>query len=200
MTVHTAYHNCSDPICLSRGALSFSWISALFSVATTLTAIHFAIQMVSYNMMTFCCCRLYWILWGRDRNIRSWNALPSLQRSQNSKVCVSRPSVYCNFPLDTLQRRSVCFLNNVWHGGGGLCVCCVRKWQTKKIYVKSNLNSQTETDFQKCDLSKISKHRFVKVRFHMIFCCSHLLITIGYAQKLDLDRQPEQVSLPPWLL
>ncbi len=51
LTVHNVYRNCSDPICVSRGTLLFSWISALFSMATTMTAI----QILCYSMMT--CCR-----------------------------------------------------------------------------------------------------------------------------------------------
>ncbi len=121
LTAHTVYRNCSDPICVSRGTLLFSWISALFSMATTMTAYRFCVTAWWHVAVV-----AYWILWGSGRNMLECSAVsPAVSK------LVWRPALYYNFSLDTLQRRSVCFLNNVW------CVyalCGVRKWQTKKLH------------------------------------------------------------------
>ncbi len=120
----TAYRKCSHPICVSRGTLSFSWISALFSMATTITAI----QMLSYNMLP---SRIILNIMRQRQKHRKlectvFSVLPSLQWSQNSEVC----------------RPASCILSfSAWHSTKTfsmfskqclMCLLGVRKWQTKK--------------------------------------------------------------------
>ncbi len=61
------------------------------TLKTKVTAIQFAIQMLSPDMTT-CCCRscavvLYFVFWGSSRNAGSWNVIPRcrLRYFQNTK-------------------------------------------------------------------------------------------------------------------
>ncbi len=105
-------------------------------------------------------------------NMRLYSVLPSpllwvlfyfiffcLLLSKHKEVLIL--AVYCFFPLDLhFATTQACFCKdvkdvfwkNVWH------VYVLRGVRTWKSYAKSDLTSQTETDFQKCDLNRIPNH------------------------------------------
>lgn len=142
------------------------------TLKTTVTAIQFAIQMLSYRRG--CAVVLYFVLWGSGRNagslnMRLYSVLPSpllffffVSTTFKHKYKEVRIlAVYCFFPLDLhFATTQACFCKdvkevfwkNVWR------VYVLRGVRTWKSYAKSDLTGQTETDFQKCDLNRIPNH------------------------------------------
>ncbi len=115
------------------------------------------IQMLSYSTTT-CCYRtgLYYILWGSSRNVGSWNVrLYSMLLSVDQQyivifrmTCISQ-----QHNLVSARTFSMFSTNSIW------CVYVLhtaRKSHWQKNCTKSDLSGQTETDFQKCDLNRIS--------------------------------------------
>ncbi len=143
------------------------------TLKTTVTAIQFAIQM-SYRRG--CAVVLYFVLWGSGRhagslNMRLYSVLPSplfsfffflffvsatfkTQRGACTSGILFFPA-WLALRNDTslfLQRCSACFLQK------RLTCLRLRGVRTWKSNAKSDLTVQTETDFQKCDLNRITNH------------------------------------------
>jgi len=77
--------------------------------------------------------------------------------------------------------------NNVWR-------LRFPSWREKFTnHAKSDQSSQTEMDFQKCDLNRISNHICcISYDFLPFTLAKSDLISIGYALKSDLDWQSER--------
>ncbi len=166
LTVHTWYRNCSDMIWLCIPWCSFVLLLALVSVAMMLCWYGYAnknnnsklvIQMLSYSTTT-CCHRtgLYYILWGSSRNVESWNVrLYSVLLSVDQQYIVIFRLTCTSQQHNLVSARtfSMFSTNSIW------CVYVLhtaRKSHWPKNCTKSDLSGQTETDFQKCDLNRIS--------------------------------------------
>ncbi len=143
----------------------------MLTLKTTITAIQFAKQMLSYNMTMLPSRSFIFHLMRHGRNTGSWNVrfysvLPSPLVSK-----LNIPAVYCLclFPLDMhFATTQACFCKdikhvfykNLWH------VYVLRHKTTWKIYAKSYLTSQTKTDFQECNRNpkhmNVALNRFAK--------------------------------------